>query len=165
MAFLTIGTAWAATKAFASGNKYLIYGVLLAGAVGFGYYQFDKWRDNLVEVSEKAGFDEAEKEYTEAINRANAEVTEKNNQLAAMNIAFDHIATIREAEVNVSFEPIIRNIQDEIANDPIYQQCVVSDSVRESINTGRATVNEAIDTTHPVSARPTPEEVAEPTDG
>lgn len=155
----------AAILAKLGANKWIIIAALVAGVAGVGYWKFDNWRDNLIEVSEKAGFEEAERQYVAAVDVANAKVDEKNKRLDAMELAFDLIAQREQQNITVKFDPIIKDLRNEIANDPIYRQCVISDGVRNSINLGRSSVNSAIDSTTPRSSGQGPSETVGVADG
>lgn len=160
-----IAGAFAVAKSFVSANKYIIMAAVLVAGAGYTYYKVDKYLDDRDERNQQIGYDKAEGEFQEAVRLANAEVEEKNTQLAAMNISFDKLAEQRTAEVEVKFEPIIRSITNEVTQDPVYRTCVVSDSVRNNINSGRSTVNEAIDSSTPSKPRPRPTEAPEDTNG
>lgn len=162
---LGISGGIALAKGFLSANKYIIMAALLVAASVYGYYKVNSYLDDRDEQNQQVGYQLAEKEFTDAVNAANKVVEEKNTQLAAMNIAFDKLAEQRTADVNIAFDPIIRSITDEIAQDPIYRTCVVSDSVRNNINAGRASVNEAIDATTPSPPRSRPTEALSNSDG
>lgn len=134
---------------FFKAHKYITILLAVIALGGLGYWQFNSWKNNLIKVSQKEGFKKAEKQYTEAITAANAKVAEKNTYLAAMEIAFDKLAQREQQDIRIKFDPIIKDIRNETIKDPIYRECVVSNGVRESINLGRATVNEAISSTTP----------------
>lgn len=51
--------------------------------------------------------------------------------------------------LNVKFDPIIRNVHDEVSKNPVYRTCVLTDGVWQSLQSGRAAVNAGISASNP----------------
>ncbi len=108
------------------------------------WWAFDNWRDNLVEAAEKRGFGRAEQQYKAAVDAANKREEEKQKLLDTFALNFGKLAIQRDQQLTVTVQPILDKVKNEIATDPVYRSCRVSDGVRDDINTVRATVDAGI---------------------
>ncbi|MEE3154570.1 MAG: hypothetical protein VX309_03490 [Pseudomonadota bacterium] len=115
---------------------------LLAGGA---YWAFDTWRDNLVEAADKAGYERAEQEFTAAIEAKNEQIEASNARLDQMGIAIGHVAAAKAQSVNLQLQPRIERVDNEVAENPMYERCAVSPGVLDDINAGRSGINREID--------------------
>lgn len=142
------GVSLALSRVFGVIKRYWkIFAVVLLALAA--WWWFTSWRDNLIETTDAAAYARAEGEYTAAINAANAREAETQGRLDKMVIAFGSLATQREQEVNMIVQPMIERISNEVATDPRYRACAVSDGVFDDLNAGRSAVDASIAASNP----------------
>ena len=124
----------------------LALAVIVAGVAVF---MFLSWRSNLIETSRLEGRREAERVVAALVTEANARSAKDQVRLDKMVVVFGDLARNREGNLTVNIEPIIGRIKSEIAKDPMYRTCVLSDSVRGQVNSVRATVDTSIAASNP----------------
>lgn len=120
--------------------------LLLAGVALWGFLA---WKDNLKDEAWAAGFAEAEAQFQVKVAVANTKVAEKQNSINQFAGIFEMMANKEIADVNVKVQPILKEVQDEVAQNPLYSDCRVSDGMLDRLNAGRATVDKAIGSTNP----------------
>lgn len=125
--------------------KFAVGGVVVAAGVG----GFLVWKGNLEDEHERIGFERAEQQYTAAVNAANERESATQGRLDQMVVAFNGLATQREQAINLTVRPIIEGMQNEVANDPRYRECAVSDGMLDQLNAGRAAVDQGIGSSTP----------------
>ncbi len=114
--------------------------LLIGGAV----WAFNAWKADLISDAEKAGFADAEKQFTAKIEAANRIIETDNQRLQVMAGAFGALATIREQGVSLQISPITERVTNEVANDPRYRDCRVSDGVLNDIQAARSAGDAAV---------------------
>ena len=123
--------------------------VAIALAVGAAWWGFTTWRDNLVEAAEKRGFVTAEAQFKAQIEAANKITEHDNAALNLMGTVMGVLATQRTQAIDLKVTPQIERIQNEVASDPRYRDCRVSDGVLDAANAARADVDAGIATSNP----------------
>ena len=121
-------------------------GITLGAAMlaGGAYWAFDTWRDNLVEAADQAGYERAEAEFSAAVAAKNEEIAASNARLDQMGIAIGHVAAAKTQSVNLQLQPRIERVDNEVAENPVYERCAVSPGVLDDINAGRSGINREI---------------------
>jgi len=114
---------------------------------------FNSWKNDLIETADAAGFARAEAQYVEAVERANERERKTQATLDKLAAAFGPLAQMREQRVTLTVQPMIERIKNEVANDPRYRECAVSDGVLFDINAGRAAADASISASAPSSPR------------
>lgn len=114
--------------------------LLLGGAV----WAFNAWKADLIADAEKVGFADAEKQYKAEIDAANRIIAADNQNLQLMAGAFGALASIREQGVSVQIAPIAERVTHEVANNPVYRDCRVTDGMLDNIQAARAAGDAAI---------------------
>jgi len=130
-------------------GKWIALALVIAGS----WWAFTSWRDNLIATADAAGFERAEKQYTDAVNAANAREQQTQGRLDQLQIAFGGLATAREQDITITTQPGIERITREVASNPRYRECVVSSGVLDELNAGRAAVNARVAASSPDAAR------------
>lgn len=118
-------------------------------AVGAAWWGFTTWRDNLVEAAEKRGFATAEAQFKTQVEAANKITEHDNTALNLMSTVVGALATQRTQAIDLKVTPQIERIQNEVASDPRYRDCRVSDSVLDAANAARAAVDAGIAASNP----------------
>lgn len=126
---------------------------LLAGAAWWG---FMTWRDRLVEAAENRGFARAEAQYQVAVAAADKIAAHDTNSMTLMGAVIGGLAAQRTQAIDLKVTPQIERIQNEVASDPRYRDCRVSDGVLGAANAARAAVDAGIAASNPVDDRPRP---------
>ena len=119
-------------------------GIALAIAIATAWISFGIWKDNLRDTARAEGFAAAEKQYTAAVNAANERERQTQANLDKMVVAFNGLASLREQQINLTLKPMTERITNEVATDPRYSACSVSDGVLIDLNAGRSAVNASI---------------------
>ena len=123
--------------------------VAIVVAVGAAWWGFTTWRDNLVEAAEKRGFAAAEAQFSAKVEAANKITEHDNTALNLMSTVVGALATQRTQAIDLKVTPQIERIQNEVASDPRYRDCRVSDSVLDAANAARAAVDAGIAASNP----------------
>jgi hypothetical protein len=128
---------------------FLLGAILMVLAV----WWFNNWKDDLKRDSFNAGRSQAEAEYTAAINASNARELETQRQINDLIGTINILAEQREEKLNVVYQPILKRIEQNVATDPRYTDCTVSNGVLFDLNAGRAAVDQSIAASTPVLPR------------
>ena len=140
-----ISAAWAFVKLY---RRYFVIGGIALALAG-GFVAFEMWKSNLIETATKAGFGQAEAQYKAEVEAADKIAARDQKLLDGFSTAFGGLASARAQAITLKVQPIIEGMKNEIASDPRYRDCVVSDGVLDSINSARSTVNAGIDASAP----------------
>lgn len=124
--------------------------VVAIGAV----WAFTAWKNDLVADADAAGFERARSAYQFQVEQANERERLTQGRLDQMNIAFGALGSQREQAINLTVKPQIERIQNEVATDPRYRSCLVSQRVLDDLQAGRASVDAGIASSNPRAARP-----------
>lgn len=123
----------------------VVVAVLLVGAI----WAFNAWKDNLVSEAEARGFSRAEAQYKAAVEAANRIAQRDQRQMELMTATFGRLAQQRVQDVQLTVQPRIQRIRDEVAVNPIFRDCRVTDRVFNEINAARSTIDASIAATNP----------------
>lgn len=121
----------------------------IAVAIGAAWWGFTTWRDNLVEKAELRGFGRAEEQYKAKVEAANKITEHDNVSMQLMGTVVGALATQRTQAIDLKVTPQIERIKNEVASDPRYRDCRVSDSVLDAANAARAAVDAGIRASNP----------------
>lgn len=128
-------------------SNWKLFAIGAAAIAGFLYFQH--WKGGLVKSADAAGFARAEVQYRAAVEAANKIAQHDQQAMALMAAKLGESVANRSSDLTVKIQPSIESIKNEVANDPRYRECVVSDGVRDSLNAGRAAVDASIAAGHP----------------
>lgn len=123
-------------------------------AVAGAWWAFTTWRDNLVTAAENRGFGRAEQQYKAAVDAANRITEHDNTQMTLFATALGALGQQRAQAIDLHVQPQIDRIQNEVANDPRYRDCRVSDGVLGAANAARASVDADVRASNPAPDRP-----------
>ncbi len=123
--------------------------LLIALAVGLAGAGFVHWKSGVEAAAHKAGFNQAEAQYTDALVKANEEAAADRSRLDQMVTAFGHISNTREQSITLQLKPNLERIQNEVSTNPVYRDCAVGDRVLDDLQAGRATVDAGIAASNP----------------
>ena len=115
---------------------------------------FVVWKDHVEDAAYDKGYSAAENVFSDRVEAANRRAAADQKRLDAMTVSFGKLSQGREQAVKVNLQPIIERIESEVASDPVYRDCVVSDGVLGDRRSGRAAVNASIAASNPVPDRP-----------
>lgn len=130
-------------------NWKLIGGLVAIVVLVAAIWAFNAWKDNLVREAEATGFARAETQYKAAVEAANRIAQRDQRQMELMTVTFGGLAQQRVQGVQLTVQPRIERIRDEIASNPIYRDCRVSDRVLADINSARSAVDTSIAASNP----------------
>lgn len=138
-----------ATTAALSLAKRLWKPALGATVAVVAVWGFVSWKSNLVDEADAAGFERARAAFQHAVEESNNRERQTQARLDQMVIAFGALGTQREQAINLTVRPQIERIQSEVASDPVYRSCAVSDGVLSDLQAGRATVDASLAASNP----------------
>lgn len=134
-------------------NWKLIGGIVFVVVLVAAIWAFNAWKNNLVSEAEAAGFTRAETQYKAAVEAANRIAQRDQRQMELMTVTFGGLAQQRVQDVQLSVQPLIERIRDEVRTNPIYRTCIVSPGVLRDANAARAAVNARIAASNPGTDR------------
>lgn len=123
--------------------------VAIVAAVGAAWWAVTTWRDNLIAAAENRGFARAEQQFTVKVEAANAIATHDTNQMQLFAGMIGGLTAQRAQAIDLKIVPQTERIQNEVASDPRYRDCRVSDRVLDAANAARATVDAGIAASNP----------------
>jgi hypothetical protein len=130
-------------------GKWIALALLIAGA----FFAFKAWKADLVADADAAGFARAQAQYAKLVEDANKREAATQNRLDQLQITFGALATTREQQITIDTQPRIERITREVAANPRYRECVVSDGVLGELNAARSAVNARVAASSPDAAR------------
>lgn len=142
LSLVALAPLWGAVKPLAKP-------IGIALAVGAAWWGFTTWRDNMIEAAERRGFASAQAQFQTKVEAANKIVEHDNTALALMGSIVGSLSQQRAQAIDIKVTPQIERIQNEVASDPRYRDCRVSDSVLDAANAARAAVDAGIAASNP----------------
>jgi hypothetical protein len=122
---------------------------LALAVVAIGFFLVHK--KNQWEVAHyNRGFEAAAATYQARVSAANQIAANDTKQMEMMVSTFGGLATNRVQDITLKVEPKIERIKNEIAQNPVYRDCVVGDGVLDDLNASRDTVDAGIRASDPV---------------
>lgn len=128
--------------------------IAIVVAVGAAWWGFTTWRDNLIERAEGRGFARAEEQYKVAVAAADKIAAQDTSSMQLMGAMIGGLTAQRAQAIDVTVKPQTERIQNEVASDPRYRDCRVSDGVLDAANAARAAVDAGIAASNPGRDRP-----------
>jgi hypothetical protein len=84
------------------------------------------------------------------VRKANEQAAKDQARLDQFTLTFGHLATERAQDITLKVEPKIERIEREVASDPRYSDCAVSDGVLNELNGARSAIDAGIAASNPV---------------
>ena len=116
-------------------------GIALAIAA---YFAFTTWLHHRDAANVHKGFAQAEQQYTDAVNAANALAAKDQKALDQLQQRFNLLAVNREQDIKLTIQPNLERIEREVSENPVYRQCALTDGVWNDLETTRSAVNAGI---------------------
>ncbi|SFJ51508.1 hypothetical protein SAMN03159338_1626 [Sphingomonas sp. NFR04] len=123
--------------------------VAAIAVVAAAWWGFSSWRENLVESADARGFARAEELYKAQVEAANKVAEHDTNQMDRMALVLGALTQNRTQELRVNLAPAQERMKNEVAADPRYRECVVTDGMLANINAQRAAVDAAVAASNP----------------
>jgi hypothetical protein len=123
--------------------------LVIAGALVGGYFYFEHWKAELVSSAKTEQRVTDEAKYSAAITAANKISEHDNATMQLFATAFGALSNQRSQAIDLKVTPQIERIQNEVASDPRYSDCRVSDGVLGAANAARSAVDAGIAASNP----------------
>jgi len=129
-------------------KKHWQIAVVVIAVVG-GFVLFQHWIDNKVEAAEKKGFANAQAQFQAKVDAANKIAASDTQTMQLIGSTLGSLTAQRSQAIDLKVTPQIERIQNEVASDPRYRDCRVSDSVLDAANAARSAVDAGIAASNP----------------
>jgi len=123
--------------------------IAIVAIAGFAWWKFESWKSDFAKANHDAGFGQAQAQYKVAVDAANARAANDEKQMGRMSDQIGILTAQRTQSLDIKLDGLSKGMQNEIASNPVYRDCRLTDGVLAQLQTGRAAVDASITASAP----------------